>query len=92
MNLPPYILKMLAEYGRRLRHAEDEIDRLNNEKFRWIDSSEVCQVLHISKRKLEEKRDSGDLHYSKFGKKVFYLLADIEEYLAANMAVKKPKP
>jgi len=58
--------------------------RIEYFKEAWIDSEEVLQALHISKRTLQKLRDSGTLPFSRISGKFYYMLSDIENLLKAN--------
>ncbi len=45
----------------------------------WLDSSEVCQLLNISKRTLQSYRENGTLPYTQINYKMFYKSSDIEQ-------------
>lgn len=57
----------------------DEICTKHNKKVsKWLDSSEVCQLLNISKRTLQTYRENGTLPYAQINHKMFYKSSDIE--------------
>lgn len=60
------------------------------EQFRdnWIDSQDVMQALHISKRTLQSLRDNGVLPYSRINNKFYYKVADVEALLENNYSGK----
>ena len=47
----------------------------------WLDNQEVIELLHISKRKLQDMRDKGEVPFSKIGAKIYYKASDIEKML-----------
>lgn len=49
----------------------------------WLDNQEVCLALRISKRTLQNMRDSGTIPFSQepASKKIYYKASDIEDYL-----------
>ena len=51
---------------------------------KWLDVQQVCLRLSISKRTLQNLRDSGVLPSTKMGGKVFYKPEDIEKMLLLN--------
>lgn len=51
----------------------------------WLDVSETCQVLKISKRTLQHYRDNGILPFSQISGKIYFRAADIEEHLKNHM-------
>ncbi|MDE6069990.1 MAG: helix-turn-helix domain-containing protein [Alistipes sp.] len=46
-----------------------------------MDNTEVCRLLHISKRTLQYLRSSGRLPYSTIGNKCYYKLEDVKDLL-----------
>lgn len=66
----------------------DEIYAKHNKKVsKWLDSSEVCQLLNISKRTLQTYRENGTLPYARINHKMFYKSSDIEQLF--KPAIKK---
>lgn len=49
---------------------------------KWLSGREVCVLLGISIRSLQNYRDSGKLGYSQIGNKLYYKSADIERLIA----------
>jgi MerR family transcriptional regulator, repressor of the yfmOP operon len=53
-----------------------------NEKIqKWLSSEEVCRLLMISKRTLQTYRDRGILPFAQIGRKIYYKVSDIDDYL-----------
>ena len=66
----------------KLNEIESKIkskDRPLSEK--WLDNQDVCQLLYLSKRTLQNYRDEGILSFSQIGSKIYYRASDIEEHL-----------
>jgi len=65
-------------------------NRLNPLSETWLDISDVCLLLKISKRTLQAYRDNGILPFSKVGGKIYFKSSDIEEYLLKyyNLAIR----
>ena len=59
-------------------------DRSNPLTEIWLDISEVCILLKISKRTLQSYRDKGILPFSKIGGKIYFKTFDIEKHLQAH--------
>ena len=55
----------------------------------WLSSREVCALLGISLRSLQNYRDSGKLGYSQIGNKMYYKAADVERLVAVYTGNKK---
>ena len=49
---------------------------------KWLSGREVCALLGISIRSLQNYRDSGKLGYSQISNKLYYKSADIEKLVA----------
>ena len=60
---------------------------------KWLSGREVCALLGISIRSLQNYRDSGKLGYSQIGNKLYYKSVDIEtlvtECTASHLSGKK---
>lgn len=61
----------------------DKVDTIccdNDEKRlkKWLDKSEVCDILNVSMRTLQNYRDTGMIGFSKVGHKIFYRPQDVE--------------
>ena len=48
---------------------------------KWLDVQEVCELLKISKRTLQNYRDQGIISYSQISGKIYFRATDIEEHL-----------
>jgi MerR family transcriptional regulator, repressor of the yfmOP operon len=53
-------------------------DQLNQ---KWLSSEEVCHLLMISKRTLQNYRDKKIIPFSQISRKIYYRATDIHEYL-----------
>ena len=75
------------EYQLIINKLDEVIDILNKENkvnplnVTWLDISEVCILLKISKRTLQNYRDYGILPFSKVGGKIYFKASDIEKHL-----------
>jgi excisionase family DNA binding protein len=49
---------------------------------KWLSSDDVCNLLQVSKRTLQNYRDRGIIPFSQIGRKIYYKASDIEEYLS----------
>ena len=54
----------------------------NHQSDKWLSGREVCALLGISIRSLQNYRDSGKLGYSQIGNKLYYKSVDIETLVA----------
>ena len=48
---------------------------------KWYVTEEVCKLLNISRRTLQNMRDNQTIKFRKAGRKIYYKARDIEEYL-----------
>lgn len=86
------ILAILANMNQHLLNIENRGKQLNPAlEHEWLDSQEVCNLLHISKRTLENYCVKGHIPYSKIVGKVFYRKIDINEVLKNNMVRKEAR-
>ncbi|HJD93131.1 helix-turn-helix domain-containing protein [Bacteroides coprosuis] len=51
---------------------------------RYLDNHQVCDMLHISQRTLQDYRDKKRVSFYKLEGKILYKLSDIEQMLEAN--------
>jgi protein tyrosine phosphatase len=51
---------------------------------KWLSNDDVCFVLRISKRTLQNYRDNGILPFAQIRRKIYYRPSDIEAYLEAH--------
>lgn len=79
--------KQVCERFTNFANQVERICKLNNHQFdKWLSSQEVCALLGISIRSLQNYRDSGKLAYSQIGNKLYYKSADIERLISNCMA------
>jgi len=59
----------------------------------WLDNQEVCKLLKVSKRTLQNYRDEGIITYSQVKGKIYISASAIEEHLKnhSRKAFKKPE-
>ena len=74
-RLKQYI-KDLLERTRKL--APKRVDEL------WYSNRDVCRLLGISLRTLQNYRDKGLIPYSQVGHKCFYKIKDVEDFIEKN--------
>lgn len=60
-------------------HASATKASISGEFF--LDNNEVCEMLHISTRTLQDYRDKGFIGFYKLEGKILYKLSDIQEML-----------
>jgi len=50
----------------------------------WLDVSDACNLLKVSKRTLQSYRDKRIISYSRVANKIYYKASDIEKHLNDN--------
>lgn len=51
---------------------------------KWLDNQEVCQLLNISKRTLQNHKTNGVIPFSQIEGKIYYKASDVEKLLESN--------
>jgi hypothetical protein len=78
------IKKMKEEMKSNLqsnRHDDTGPSILSNQV---LSNNDVCSILRISKRTLQNYRNNNVLPFSQIGRKIYYRASDIEAYLEAH--------
>ena len=78
-----------ATYEKTLKEIEnllDSVDELiatSSHKVigEWLDNQEVCLILKISPRALQNLRDTDQISYSQIGRKIYYKKKDIQKFI-----------
>lgn len=82
-----FISMPVIDYYEILKKLDAINEKLNQEKSSpslsevWLDNSEVCKLLNISKRTLQSYRGSLLFPFAQIGAKIYYKASDIEAYL-----------
>ncbi|MCE8594288.1 helix-turn-helix domain-containing protein [Bacteroides fragilis] len=58
--------------------SEDLLRKLKPEHAQWLDHENVCLMLNISKRTLQNYKDQGILPHSRINRKSYFKLSDVE--------------
>lgn len=85
-----------ATYEKTIKEIENFLDSVQlliqetsqKQKSEWLDNQEVCLLLKISPRTLQNLRDTGQISYSQLERKIYYKKEDINKYIEKNT----PKP
>ena len=83
------IIELIHKLSQDLAYIKNHLDQIQKSRLEafndeWIDGQDVMQSLHISKRTLQNLRDSKKLPYSRIGGKFYYKVSDMNEILEAN--------
>lgn len=76
------LLKHMEELKQKIKEISDKTlpTRLGD----WVDSEQVCRMLNISKRTLQNYRDKGVIPYSRIERKMYYKQDDVLKFLESN--------
>jgi hypothetical protein len=91
MELSDLNRQELNKINQKIENLENQIHEMTKTGLVWCDSDEVCKLLHVSKRTLNNYRVSGVIPFSKLGGRVYYRITDITEYLTNNINSKTKK-
>ena len=77
------VFQMMIDQTEICKERVDALFREMDEKRlnRWLDNQDVCRMLGISLRTLQNMRSNGKLPYSQIGSKMYYKPEDIEQIL-----------
>ena len=90
------INKLEAQLEQQGKHSEASPEKTNktpikrnkleeqHSKVGWISSTELCHILRICKRTLQNYRDQDLIPFSRRGGKIFYNLQEVEEALKSK--------
>ena len=67
------------DFVRELRRAVEKAQRPPDQVI--LDETDLCEMLHISKRHAADLRAEGKLRYAKDGGKLYYKLSWVLEYI-----------
>ena len=86
MNIVTIVEQTFKQVCERFSGFISQVERICKENThqpeKWLSGREVCALLGISIRSLQNYRDSGKLCYSQIGNKLYYKSADIEKLIA----------
>ena len=71
------------EIIRNINEIKESLNKRHTQSLseQWLDISDTCRFLHISKRTLQNYRDKGVLPFSKIGGKIYFRASDLDERL-----------
>ena len=69
--------------------AQLKVGSNQNPEDIFFDNQEMMKLMKISKRTLQEWRDTNYIGFSQLGNKMYYTLADVQKLLKANYNPKK---
>lgn len=80
------IKELLAAIDEVADNLDAGLDYLSSShsQERYLNSNQVCEMLHLSQRTLQDYRDKGRIAFYKLEGKILYKLSDIEKVLEDN--------
>jgi len=60
-----------------------------DEGDQWLNTAEVCKILKVSKRTVQNLRDNFILPYTRVGRKILFRLSDVNKLLEKNYVTTK---
>jgi len=83
INIEESVFEQMMECFESFTRKVDKLCSRKNEKNlqKWLDNQDVCQILNISKRTLQNYRDNGTLAYTQIGHKIYYKPEDIQQII-----------
>lgn len=83
INIEESVFEQMMERFENFTRKVDKLCSRKNEKSlqKWLDNQDVCQILKISKRTLQNYRDNGTLAYTQIGHKIYYKPEDIQQII-----------
>lgn len=84
------VIESVAEQFRRLTDKVEEVCDVYRGKGakEYLDNQDVCLRLNISKRTLQNYRNTGKLPFTRIGQKIYYRTRDIEKFLNEDKNLK----
>ena len=76
-----------VELLNKIELIDEKLSSFSKEKSnrkKWLTNKEVCEILDVTTRTLQNYRDNGVLSFSKAGSMIYYKEEDIEEFLLHN--------
>ena len=80
------IKELLAAIDEVVDNLDAGLDYLSSShsQERYLNNNQVCQMLHLSQRTLQDYRDKERIAFYKLEGKILYKLSDIEKMLEDN--------
>lgn len=73
--------KITQEVNEVISMAEDLLRKFKPARTEWLDHKNVCMMLNISKRTLQNYKDQKIIPYTRISRKSYFKLSDIENFL-----------
>jgi len=84
ITMEAVVFKQIMARFDKLEQFIIEKKKLNPLTEVWLDVSDACNLLKISKRTLQSYRDNKIISYSRVSNKIYFKATDIEKHLNDN--------
>ncbi len=84
--------KVLQKLKESLNWIEQQLGEPVVVNREWLEPKEICAILNIARKTLADYSRRGYLPYSRLGGRVYYRLADVDDYLSSHIIRKDPRP
>lgn len=80
------LIKLLLQITLEIKHIKESLKLLNKSRYdnlkeAWVDSLDVMNMLHVSRRTIRTLRNKGQLPFTRIGNKIYFKLSDVERIL-----------
>lgn len=95
MELTVLDVQVISTLSRELKAVGELVSEITQpyrslqQKSKWLDQQEVCQLLGVSKRTVQTYRAKGLLEATRINRKNFFRMADIERLMQSDTMSKK---
>lgn len=73
--------ELTREVNEVISMAEGLLKKFKPARTEWLDHENVCMILSISKRTLQNYKDQKVISYTRISRKSYFKLSDIENFL-----------
>ena len=73
--------EITQEVNEVISMAEDLLKKFKPARTQWLDHENVCMMLNISKRTLQNYKDHRIIPFTRISRKSYFKLSDIENFL-----------
>lgn len=83
----------IAEMRDELKELKASIAKMQEESYlnKWIESESARKMLGVCSKTWQTMRDRRVIPFSQFGRKIYFKMADIEEFMESNLIKKGGK-
>jgi len=84
MNVKLITAEEFQAQQNQLKRIEEKLDKITPEKLESVTYSpeEVCKILDVSPKTLQNYRDTKKISFSQVGPKIWFTAKDVEDFLS----------